>query len=504
MFDSFIFYNYWFYYENKPTQSYIDTWINYLFDGGQIANLDATVAEAKASLNQPAYEMNVFLTIPVPSDSVNASSILSNIDKLLGRWNTLNPHNLRLVGFHWGFTESLGDVPGLQSIIAQIAVYVHSKGYQLLMVPYKGAGLTEKLHALGFDYVTMQPNYLEDPTSDQYDFATVNYAIMAGFVDGPELELPVSGSVSCCGGNWRSNFDTYLQQASNDGWNHALIQTYYHGSDISTMARSSDPTYRAAYESIYQYIVGDPGPGFGVVHRSSQSTGATVEPQVVLLLGMDGSEGSTEFPDSSAQNNAVTAKGNAHVDIAQSKFGGGSGLFDGKGSYLSIPDSADWYFGAGDFTIDTWIRFNSLPPVNGYEMIMGQFADWNNRWYLGISYDGTFYWWVFGAESGGNVVFSFQWSVFIPTTGTWYHVALVRSGDIFNLYQDGLSRGAPQTNGNQFPDIAAPLCVGAGDQYGNFPSLNGWLGETRITKGLALWTSSFTPPDVSQLPNATT
>jgi len=506
MFDSFIFYNYWLYHTNKPTQSYIDTWIDYLFDGAQVANLDATVGEAKASLNQPAYEMNIFLTIPVPFDSVNASAILNNLDKLLDRWTAYGPHNLRLAGFYWGFTESLGDLPGLESIVPIIAEYVHSKGYKLLMIPYRNAGQVEKLHALGFDYVTMQPNYMQDPSSDRSDFAMVNNAIISGFVDGAELELSMTKSeVLCCNRDWKVNIATYLQSALQYGWNRAVLQTYYYGSDISKMARSSDPTYRAEYENIYQYIV-HTRDTLMVLRRSSQTatikTG--VESQVVLLLGMDGSGGSTKFLDRSASNHAMTAQGNMQVDTAQSKFGGASAVFDGAGSYFSTPDSADWHFGTGEFTIDTWIRFNALPSVQGYEMFMGQFTDWNNRWFLGVSYDGTYYWWWFGAASGGKVLFAFCWSIFIPATGVWYHVALVRSGNSFNLYQDGISRGAPGTSGNEFPDIAAPLCVGASDPSGQVPTLNGWLQETRITKGLALWSSNFNPPNVSQLPITTT
>jgi hypothetical protein len=30
--------------------------------------------------------------------------------------------------------------------------------------------------------------------------------------------------------------------------------------------------------------------------------------------------------------------------------------FDGVDDYVSVPDSDDWYFGTGDFTIDLWVR----------------------------------------------------------------------------------------------------------------------------------------------------
>ena len=70
----------------------------------------------------------------------------------------------------------------------------------------------------------------------------------------------------------------------------------------------------------------------------------------------------------------VTANGNARITTGQSEFGGASGLFDGSGDYLSTPDSADWYFGTGDFTIDFWVRFNALPGSGTIYGYVGQYT----------------------------------------------------------------------------------------------------------------------------------
>jgi hypothetical protein len=79
---------------------------------------------------------------------------------------------------------------------------------------------------------------------------------------------------------------------------------------------------------------------------------------VVLLVGFEGADGSTSFVDESPSGHTLTAVGNAQVDTGQSKFGASSGLFDGNGDYISIPDSDEFTFGAGDFTIETHVRFN--------------------------------------------------------------------------------------------------------------------------------------------------
>lgn len=256
MFDSFIFYSLWLYETKKPTQAYIDSWIKYLFNGKQIANLDSTVADAKVALGQPDYRMNIFLTIPVASNAIEATAISQNVNSLIDRWNKLNPSNLRLIGFYWGFTESLGWVKGLEGIVSIIAQELHSKGFKLLMIPYLTAIGVEKLHSLGVDYVTLQPNYAfkNDPNVFQF----VNDKLAAGYLDGVEFELPTDSSVKSCGGDWRINLQTYFQQGYALNWDKNTINTYYYGSSISSMSRNAGADYRTAYEAIYSFISGVP------------------------------------------------------------------------------------------------------------------------------------------------------------------------------------------------------------------------------------------------------
>jgi len=55
-----------------------------------------------------------------------------------------------------------------------------------------------------------------------------------------------------------------------------------------------------------------------------------------------------------------SAYGRAANSSGQGKIGSGSAEFKGGGEYLSAPHSEDWYFN-GDFTVDFWARYNSLP-----------------------------------------------------------------------------------------------------------------------------------------------
>lgn len=205
---------------------------------------------------------------------------------------------------------------------------------------------------------------------------------------------------------------------------------------------------------------------------------AGIDAYTMLMLHCDGTDTSTTFTDSSTNQVAKTqtANGNAQIDTAQSKFGGASGLFDGTGDYLTTPDSADFNYGTGDFTIDFWVRFNTRTGDD-------TFYDRNAtvRILLGI-FGGNLYFYI------GGVVLSNAWT---PSLATWYHVAFVRSGTSCWTFVDGTIFGGPATNSSNITG-AATLFIGANLEAGD--GFDGWFDELRISKGIARWTANFTPP----------
>jgi hypothetical protein len=184
----------------------------------------------------------------------------------------------------------------------------------------------------------------------------------------------------------------------------------------------------------------------------------------------------------------VTANGDARIGTAQSKFGGASGLFGG-GGYLSTPDSADWFFGTGDFTIDFWVRFNALPAASDGGVIVSQFVDVNHWWEVLLGNNaGTYQWIFYHASPGATINFHRDTTV---STGTWYHLALVRSGNNWYFFQDGSQLGTAFTSSTSLADLAAALNVGR--RADGYYYLNGRLDELCISKGVARWTGGFTP-----------
>lgn len=201
----------------------------------------------------------------------------------------------------------------------------------------------------------------------------------------------------------------------------------------------------------------------------------------VLLLHMDGTDASTTFTD--VYSHTVTANGNAQIDTAQSKFGGASGLFDGTGDYLSIPDSADWDFGTGDFTVEGWFRF-SAHTTN--QSLIGNYLNASTGWAMQRRSDAN----TLRFGNGNTALLDVSWT---PTDNVWYHIAVTRSGTSLKGFVDGSQVGSTATDSTNLSGSTNALLIGALNAGSIIFDYSGWMDEIRITKGTARYTSNFTP-----------
>jgi len=192
--------------------------------------------------------------------------------------------------------------------------------------------------------------------------------------------------------------------------------------------------------------------------------------------------------DSSEYNHPTTLTGNVTRSSTQSKFGGYSAYFDGDGDFITAPTSSDWDFGTGDFTIDCWFY---LSVIDKFNVLINQADDAVNGWLVDIN---TTNYPRLVAHIGGS------WGVFMTSdtavsVDTWNHIAVVRNGSSFSLY----------LNGNLVDSVVDSDSILSSSellQIGHFQTaaldhryLSGYIDELRISKGIARWTSSFTPPE---------
>jgi hypothetical protein len=206
---------------------------------------------------------------------------------------------------------------------------------------------------------------------------------------------------------------------------------------------------------------------------------------VVALLHFDNTLAETK--GKTVTNNGAT------FSSSISKFGGYSAQF-GASSYLSIPNSTDWNLGSGDFTIEFWVYYPSSAPATFTGHIVG-------TWRNGASYT----WIIYGSRVASGLVCTLGYSTtgsyqsandgalgstYIPAN-TWAHVAIVRSGSSVKTYYNGVLDATKTVNADSFFNAAQPLQIGRNNDAQQF---QGNIDDLRITKGVARYTTTFTPP----------
>jgi hypothetical protein len=205
---------------------------------------------------------------------------------------------------------------------------------------------------------------------------------------------------------------------------------------------------------------------------------------VVLLLHLDGSDGSTTFTDAK-NGRTVTGNGSPALGTAQSKFGGASLNLASGTKRLEMADDADWTPGAsGPYCVEAWHRPAAVSSTN--QII----AQWDNggarSWWLGYTSSKVrLYLYI-----GGVLVTALEGTTTV-TTDTWHHVAWTWDGTTYRLFLDGNLEDSYASS--TAPDASASK-LEIGNSNGSFQG-NGWVDEVRITKGgTARYTASFTAP----------
>jgi hypothetical protein len=211
------------------------------------------------------------------------------------------------------------------------------------------------------------------------------------------------------------------------------------------------------------------------------SVGAPKDPDfasVSLLLPMNGANGSTTFTDSSSIGHTISVFGDAQVSTASPKFGTGALTLDGTGDYLTAPSESSLGFGTSNFTIECWGYFDSFGATQ-YIFSQRQTGGFS----MLLLTDGR----LSAVTPAVNTV---SQSSVTMTTSTWHHLALVRNGSVYNVYVDGVK--SPDTT---LAGESGSTNVSYIGQRGDGTSfLNGKIDDLRITKGVARYTATFTPP----------
>jgi len=190
--------------------------------------------------------------------------------------------------------------------------------------------------------------------------------------------------------------------------------------------------------------------------------------------------------DATSKNDLETL-GNAQISTTQSKFGGSSMYFDGTGDYLKIPTSPNLAFGTGDFTIEFWMNVTTLAGDYVYD---GGDSGVGARPLIYYAANGDLAYFT----NNGNRILA---GVGTLTTGTWYHIAVARYGTSTKMFVNGTQVGSTYSDSTTYLAPATIATVGASAT--GTADMVGYINDLRITKGIARYTSNFTPPTTAFL-----
>ena len=185
-------------------------------------------------------------------------------------------------------------------------------------------------------------------------------------------------------------------------------------------------------------------------------------------------------------NRSITTDGDPQISNDTPYTMGKAASFNGS-SYLEIPDSSDWDFGDGDFTVECWY----YPTSHGsYEGLVHQWPNNNynatNGWCLepvGGSLD--FYY----AIASGSIDHATGPSSQIPLN-QWNHCAVSRNGNSMRVYLNGTHGGSHSYSGS-IQNGTGPVRIGGGCAGGG--NVNGYISNVRVTKGQPVYWNNFTP-----------
>lgn len=206
---------------------------------------------------------------------------------------------------------------------------------------------------------------------------------------------------------------------------------------------------------------------------------------VKLLLGFEGANASTGSPgmtdESGAAHGTATVLGAAQISTAQFKFGSSSLLLNGSTDSITFADNADFHLGAGNFTVEGFIRPATIAA--GTRFIVGQWGAATFSWILYQS--GAALAWnvsTTGANNladmtGGTLVANSQAAVCVDYDGAKYR-----------LYLNGTMVASSVTARSIFAGASQPLSIGSNGANSSF-WFNGFIDELRLTNGFARYAS---------------
>lgn len=209
--------------------------------------------------------------------------------------------------------------------------------------------------------------------------------------------------------------------------------------------------------------------------------------KTILLLHMNGGNGSTTFLDNSTYNTAISASGGVSISTADSKYGGSSAYFNGASGVLTVSNSVLFDLSKDVFTFELWLKPLAFPTSGQYCRLIMFGSNASAASFCPLQFDSTGYVCATIPLGGTSAICGAT-----LTLNTWQHYAVTLNGGQSKMFLNGIQVASgtitQPTSTSNFMRIGFDT---AGTVNFNY---NGYINDFRITRGVALYTTNFTPP----------
>lgn len=233
--------------------------------------LEKVIGKVKQALNKPDYKVQVyfsFLTLwesvtdfgDVDGDGVSEDLSKSEDRKKVINWfirrcvdefNAKNYKNLELNGFYW-MNESVIWEWDDAHIIAETGREVHKAGYPFIWIPYYKAHRFFLGYELGFDVVSMQPNFVFTNDAPVWRFEST-----ASMTKARNMCVEIEHTYQALSDpHFARNYMLYLYYGKTLGYMDSIHIYYDDADNFAKMGYSNDPLCRMQYEATYQFTKG--------------------------------------------------------------------------------------------------------------------------------------------------------------------------------------------------------------------------------------------------------
>lgn len=206
-----------------------------------------------------------------------------------------------------------------------------------------------------------------------------------------------------------------------------------------------------------------------------------------------------KLDESSGNASDSTATGNTLTNINTTSFAAavinnGADMERSSVQYFTILDASQTGLDFSDaLTFAMWVKFESALGREYY--IAKRVAAGNQRsylWYQNDANNMNLDWSSDGSAGAGVTV---AWS---PSTATFYHIAVTKSGTTVKFYVNGSQQGTDQTGGfSAIFNGSAPFEVGQWtDDAASLRSFDGFMDE------IGVWSRALSGTEISQLYNS--